>query len=134
MKIIRVNILSSLYATLAALYLELSLNILRLQQWISNVNLTTITIIAAIILVILWYPFVKLTNHYISGCIKYWSVILWVPYTVLFVKILTLLTPIKDPQYIPSPGLFFYLIPKLIVLCVYIFSINFFSPFFTKQQ
>lgn len=121
------NILSIIYAAISTLFAEFCLNILRLQRLFPTFNYAIIYIVMLIILAILWYPLTKLTANQIAGNAKYWSVILWIPYTLLFIWIISLRFPITDPQYMPGPGIAFVVFPKLVLMFAYSFSINWFA-------
>ncbi|QVY63473.1 hypothetical protein [Cytobacillus gottheilii] len=126
---LRLNVVSVLYAFMVFVPLELMLNVYRISR-ITNWEMSTVTTLSGIISLveivagtILLY---LLTNKWLNGRKgNYWTVILWVPYFVLFVYSFATLFPVTYGGDYPNPGSGLIAIGGLILYPLYILLINF---------
>ena len=126
---LKLNVVSILYALMVFVPLELMVNVYRISRlttWkIGTINiLTGITFIFEIIggtILILF-----LTRKWLDGRkANLWTVILWVPYFVLFIYVFTSLFPITNVGDTPNPVTGLLVIAGLIVYPFYILILNF---------
>ena len=126
---LKLNVVSILYALMVFVPLELMVNVYRISRlttWeIGTINiLTGITFIFDIIggtILILF-----LTKKWLDGRkSNLWTVILWVPYFVLFIYVFTSLFPINNVGDTPNPVTGLLVIAGLIVYPFYILILNF---------
>ena len=126
---LKLNVVSILYALMVFVPLELMVNVYRISRlttWkIGTINiLTGITFIFEIIggtILILF-----LTRKWLDGRkANLWTVILWVPYFVLFIYVFTSLFPITNGGDTPNPVTGLFVIGGLIVYPFYILILNF---------
>ncbi|WP_258832177.1 hypothetical protein [Peribacillus frigoritolerans] len=126
---LKLNGISILYAFMIFVPLELMVNVYRISRltnWnIGNVNIligfTNVVAFVAgtILLLFLTKKWMKVRK------VKFWTVILWVPYFVLFVYIFASLFPITHGGDAPNPVTGLLAIGALIVYPIYILIINF---------
>ncbi|WP_366161424.1 hypothetical protein ABXS71_21175 [Bacillus infantis] len=128
---LKLNVVSILYALMFLVPIELMLNVYRISRltdWeIGTVNiLIGITVIVEIIggTILLYF----LTKKWLDGRkAKFWTVILWVPYLVLFIYVFASLFPITYGGDDPNPVTGLLAIGGLIVYPFYILILNFVS-------
>lgn len=126
---LKLNAVSILYAIMIFVPLELMLNVYRISRltdWqIDTVIIfSDISIVAGFIFgtILLFF----LTKKWMKGRkANFWTVILWVPYFVLFVYILATLFPIIYGGDYPNPVTGLLVIGALILYPIYILIINF---------
>ena len=126
---LKLNLVSLLYALILFLPLELMLNayrISRLTTWdIGNVNIligctTVFTLISGTILLFF------LTKNWMKvRKARFFTVILWVPYFILFVYTFASLFPVIYGGDVPNPGTGLLAIGALSVYPIYVIMINF---------
>ena len=125
----KLNVISILYAIMVFIPIELMVNVYRisrLTKWeIDTVkNLTGITLIVEIIggtILILF-----LTKKWLEGRkSKFWTVILWVPYWILFIIVFAFLFPITNAGDKPNPATGLLVIGGLIIYPLYTLTLNF---------
>ncbi|MFF2753050.1 hypothetical protein ACFVR1_04730 [Psychrobacillus sp. NPDC058041] len=126
---LKINVVSILYALMVFVPLELMLNVYRISRltnWeIGTVNiLTGITLIFEIIggtILILF-----LTKKWLAGRkANFWTIILWVPYFVLYIYVFASLFPITNGGDYPNSVTGLFAIGGLIVYPFYILVLNF---------
>lgn len=125
----KLNVVSILYALMVFVPLELMLNVYRISRltnWeIGTVNiLTDLTLMVEIIggTILLYF----LTKKWLEGRkANFWTVILWVPYFVLFIYVFASLFPITNGGDDPNPVTGLLAIGGLIVYPFYILILNF---------
>ncbi|GAB2569978.1 hypothetical protein [Gracilibacillus alcaliphilus] len=78
----------------------------------------TVIVISTILILILTYRWFK------QGYIKFWTILLWLPYFILFIYITANLFPMTNPGEIPSPGMGLLLIPFILFFPAYVFAVN----------
>ena len=126
---LKLNVVSILYALMVFVPLELMVNVYRISRlttWeIDTVNiLTGITLIFEIIGCTILILF--LTKKWLDERkANLWTVILWVPYFVLFIYVFTSLFPITNVGDTPNPVTGLLVIAGLIVYPFYILILNF---------
>lgn len=128
---LKLNVVSILYALLVFVPLELMLNVYRISRltnWeIGTVNiLTGITLIVEIIggTILIFF----LTKKWLVGRkANFLTIILWVPYFVLFIYVFASLFPITYGGDDPNPVTGLLAIGGLIVYPFYILILNFLS-------
>lgn len=130
MKMLKVTLLSLIYAVSTSVFLFLCTRVQILQSRFQFLNLTWIVIAAVVALVLLWYPMVDLTAVMEVGKAKWLTLVFWVPLTPLLVWGEARMFPIENPQFAPSAGLFFYILPLLAGKLLYMISINVFDNHF----
>ena len=129
--IMKLNVISNLYAIRVFVPIELMLNvdrISRLTKWEIGtvITFTVITLIVKImggtILLVL------LTKRWLGERkANFFTVILWVPYFVLFINAFASLFPITYRGDVPNPVIGLVIIGGLITYPFYILSLNFFG-------
>ena len=118
-----------LYALILFLPLELMLNayrISRLTTWdkgIVNILIGCTTVVALIFGTILLFFLTK--NWMKVHKARFFTVLLWVPYFILFVYTFASLFPVTYGGDVPNPGTGLLAIGALIVYPIYIIMINF---------
>jgi len=128
---LKLNVISFLYALMIFIPLELMFNVYRISRltnWgIDTVNiLNGVTIIAEFLggTILLFF----LTNKWLGGrTVKFWTVILWIPYFILFVYVFASLFPITYGGDAPNPVTGLLAIGGLVVFPFYILILNFIS-------
>lgn len=125
---IKLNVVSILYALMILVPIELMVNVYRisrLTEWnIGTVNIfiSVTTIVVCIFGTILLF---FLTKWWMKGRkANFWTVILWVPYFVLFVYLIASLFPTTYGGDAPNPVTGFLAIGALIIFPIYIVIIN----------
>ncbi|MBA9087860.1 hypothetical protein FHR92_004353 [Fontibacillus solani] len=129
--IIRINVVSVLYALFIFIPIELMLNVYRISRvtgWeIKTVNnLNVIVIMVDIILgTAIFY---LLTAKWLGRSkLNYINIILWIPFFILFVYIFALLFPITNGGDDPNPVTGLIVIGALFLYPIYILFINLIS-------
>lgn len=125
---LKLNVVSILYALMVFVPLELMLNVYRISRlinWeIGTVNiLTGLTVIVEIMggTIILYF----LTKKWLDGRkANFWTVILWVPYFVVFIYLFASIFPITYGGDDPNPVTGLLSIGGLIVYPFYILIFN----------
>ncbi len=125
---LKLNVISILYALMVFVPLELMLNVYRISR-LTNWGigmvfiLTGVTLIVAIIggTILLFF----LTKKWLDGRkAKFWTVILWVPFFVIFIYVFASLFPITYGGDSPNPVTGLIAIGGLIVYPFYILILN----------
>ena len=129
----KLNVISVLYAVMVFIPIELLTNgsrISRLIGWDFNVTAVVIgisTIVSVIIFsIIIGYLTETWMNNRKSS---FWSVLLWLPYFVLFTFIFTSLFPLNNPADKGGPGAGLLILGILILYPIYVLLLNAFSTF-----
>jgi hypothetical protein len=129
--LLRLNTISILYALMAFIPVQLMVNVYRISRltsWeIGTVNILTgvILLIEVVIGSIMLY---FLTKKWLNGRkANLWTIILWIPYFVLFIYIFASLFPITNGGDDPNPASGLLIIGGLLVYPFYILILNFFS-------
>lgn len=125
---IKLNVVSILYALMILVPIELMVNVYRISRltgWnIGTVNtLSGVTIVVGFIFgtILLFF----LTKKWLNGRkANFWTVMLWVPYFILFVYIVASLFPTTFGGDAPNPVTGFLAIGTLISYPIYILIIN----------
>jgi len=125
------NFVSALYALLFFVSLELMVNVYRISR-LTSWNLETVNTIVFILIIGLLIIFTFLLCWIIRNWLDprksaYWTVILWIPYLMLYVYTFTSLFPIQNPGEAPNPGVGIVMIGMLFVYPFYIAFINLLS-------
>lgn len=134
---LKLNVVSILYALMVFVLIELMANvyrITRLTNWeIGKVNiLTRLTIIIGIIGGTILIHF--LTKKWLGERkASFWTVILWIPYFVLFIYVFANLFPITNGGDAPNPVTGFLAIGGLIIYPFYILILSFFGMTSDKE-
>jgi len=125
----KLNIVSIIYALMVFIPLELILNvyrITRLTNWeFSTVNIiTSVTVIIVMVGVTILLHF--LTKKWLDGRkAKFWTVLLWVPYFILFIYVFASLFPMTNGGDEPNPVTGLFVMGGLIAYPFYILILNF---------
>ncbi|WP_312115427.1 hypothetical protein [Brevibacillus reuszeri] len=125
---IKLNVVSILYALMIFVPLELMVNVYRISR-ITGIDIGVVTIgsgIATIVGFILGTTlFFFLTNKWLNGRkMNYWTIILWVPYFVLFGYLFASYFPITYGGDDPNPATGLVAIGALLSFPFYILIIN----------
>ncbi|CAI9391548.1 MULTISPECIES: hypothetical protein [Bacillaceae] len=125
----KLNIVSIIYALMVFIPLELILNvyrIARLTNWeFSTVNIVTcVTVIIVMVGATILLHF--LTKKWLDGRkAKFWTVLLWVPYFILFIYVFASLFPMTNGGDEPNPVTGLFVMGGLIAYPFYILILNF---------
>lgn len=128
---LKLNVVSILYALMVFVPLELMLNVYRISRitdWeIDTVNIVTgVTLIVEIIGGTILLVF--LTKKWLGERkANFWTVILWIPYFVLFIFIFASFFPVTYGGDAPNPVTGLLAIGGLLVFPFYILILNFFG-------
>jgi hypothetical protein len=129
--LLRLNTISILYALMVFIPVQLMVNVYRISRltsWeIGTVNILTgvILLIEVVVGSIMLY---FLTKKWLNGRkANLWTIILWIPYFVLFIYIFASLFPITNGGDDPNPASGLLIIVGLLVYPFYILILNFFS-------
>jgi hypothetical protein len=129
--LLRLNTISILYALMVFIPVQLMVNVYRISRltsWeIGTVNILTgvILLIEVVVGSIMLY---FLTKKWLNGRkANLWTIILWIPYFVLFIYIFASLFPITNGGDDPNPASGLLIIGGLLVYPFYILILNFFS-------
>ncbi|WP_138416577.1 hypothetical protein [Aquibacillus sediminis] len=125
---LKLQVVSMLYGFMAFLPLELMINVYRISRltnWeIGTVNILTgaIVIIECVVGTVLLF---FLNKNWLDGRkANFWSVILWIPYFVIFVYLFASLFPITYRGDDPNPVTGLLAMGGLIVYPIYILIMN----------
>ncbi|WP_112180398.1 hypothetical protein [Paraliobacillus zengyii] len=128
---LKLNAISILYALMVFIPVQLMVNVYRISR-LTNWEIGTVNILTGVILlieviigtIILYF----LTKKWLNGRkANLWTIILWIPYFVLFIYIFTTLFPITYGGDDPNPASGLSIIGGLIMYPFYILILNFFS-------
>lgn len=128
---LKLNVMSMLYSLIIFVPVQFMGNVYRISRltnWdISMVNsLFGMTIIIGMILgtILIYY----LTKNWMKiRKANFWTIILWIPYFILFVYIITSLFPVTNGGDAPNPVTGLLVIGLLMIFPIYILIINFLS-------
>ncbi|GAB4072057.1 hypothetical protein GCM10028778_01050 [Barrientosiimonas marina] len=128
---LKLNVISILYALMIFVPLELMLNVYRISR-LTNWEIGTVNILTGVILIVDVIGgtilLVFLTKKWLGERkANFWTVILWVPYFVLFIYIFASLFPITYGGDAPNPVTGLLAMGGFIVYPFYILILNFFS-------
>lgn len=128
---LRLNIISSLYAFVLFISIELQVNfyrIWRLTGWEGDTVNTVIAVIHVVGFIVTIFLFYFLIRKWFEGKkAGYWSVILWFPYLFLFAFIFASLFPITYGGDNPAPVTGLIIIGQLITYPFYLLLITVFG-------
>ena len=134
----KLNVISVLYAVMVFIPMELFTNGSRISRLIGwNFNVTTIVIgISTIVSVIIFSTIIGyLTKTWMNNRkSSFWSVLLWLPYLVLFTFIFASLFPITNPADKGGPGDGLLILGLLILYPLYVLLLNAFSTFISDEK
>ena len=126
---LKINVVSSLYAFALFITLELMLNVHRISRitgWDLDAVIIAITAVDIIGFILCTILFILLIKNWMEGrSAVFWTLLLWVPYFVLFIYLVANLVPMNDPGEMPSPGSGLMAIGTLILFPIYLAIINF---------
>jgi hypothetical protein len=126
---LKLNVVSILYALMVFVPLELMLNVYRISR-ITNWEIGTVNIFTGVMFIVeitgCTILLVFLTRKWLGERkASFWTVILWVPYFVLFIYIFASLFPMTYGGDDPNPVTGLLAIGGLIVFPFYILILNF---------
>jgi hypothetical protein len=126
----KVNVVSILYAMIVFIPLELMLNVYRISR-LTNWEVGTVNILSGVLLIVLIISGTLLIFFVTKKWLgirraNFWTVILWVPYFVLFIFIFASLFPITNGGDYPNPVTGLLAIGGLLVYPFYILTLNLF--------
>lgn len=125
---IKLNMVSAGFALLPFIGAELLANIYRISR-ITGIDLGKVTstidtsiIVSSVVATIL---FMWLINRALNARLaSFWSILLWIPYFVLFVFLFAVLFPITNPADDPNPASGLIIIGGLIIYPFYVAGVN----------
>ncbi|WHY21499.1 hypothetical protein QNH28_11160 [Paenibacillus sp. G2S3] len=125
---IKLNALSTIYAFMLFVVIELLVNIYRISR-ISGLELDKVNNLLHIFIFVLFIffsiGFVWMTKKYLSGNKSmYFTTILWFPYLVLFINLFAAWFPITEAADKPVPVTGLIIIGAMIIYPFYIVMIN----------
>jgi hypothetical protein len=129
--LLRLNTISILYALMVFIPVQIMVNVYRISR-LTSWEIGTLNILTGVILLIevvvgsimLYF----LTKKWLNGRkANLWTIILWIPYFVLFIYIFASLFPITNGGDDPNPASGLLIIGGLLVYPFYILILNFFS-------
>lgn len=128
---LKLNTLALIYGFNAFILSELWVNTYRIAR-IANLDIETTNLIikvsALVIFIFSSLLFFLITKkHFNTGHKRYYLMFLWFPYTILFVLLFGLLSPIKNPAEMPLPGIGIVIIMGYLLYPIYIAIINLIS-------
>jgi len=135
---LKLNVLSALYAVMIFIPIELYINVSRISRltgW--NFNVINIVIgVSAIVSVIFLSAIISyLTKAWMNNRkSSFWSVLLWLPYLILFIFIFASLFPITNPADKGGPGDGILILGLLIFYPLYVLLLNAFSTFISDEK
>ncbi len=124
----KINLIGILYAIIIFIPVELFLNVLRISRitgWAIQA-LEIGSIVLAVVLVCILSVFVySLTRRWLSECTSsLWTVVLWIPYFVLFVFWIAKAFPADNPSDQSGPGGGIILMGLLLGYPLFVFMLN----------
>lgn len=128
-KCLKLNGVSALYGLHFSLQIELMLEPYRLAR-VTGIELGQMNTIIGwamlVILIVVSFLMYCLTNLSLgSGGVKFWTSILWLPYAVVFMYVITSLFPIADRGETPPPVMGLLVILAALLYPLYILFLNF---------
>ena len=124
----KLNIVSALIALALFVSIELQLNfyrIWRITGWETDTVNNVIAIIHVVGFILSTIVFVILIKKWLEGKkASFWSIILWLPYLILFICIFANLCPITNRGEMPAPVSGLFIMGQLIVYPIYLMVIN----------
>ncbi|RFA34258.1 hypothetical protein CAI16_11760 [Virgibacillus dokdonensis] len=128
---IKLNLVSIIYAFIALIPIQLIGNVYRINR-LTGWKIATINTITAVVIIIEFIVgtilILILTKKWLKNRkANFWTMILWVPYFILFTYITASLFPIINEGDSPNPISGFFAIGLLMLFPFYIYSINFIS-------
>ncbi|WP_404328600.1 hypothetical protein [Mesobacillus maritimus] len=134
----KINGISILYALMLLIPIELLLNVLRISRitgWNLNVVWMVMGISAVVSFILLssiiFYFTKKLLNNRKSS---FWSVLLWLPYHILFIFIFASLFPVTNPADEGGPGDGIIILGFLFFYPFIVFVLNSFSAYTSAPE
>lgn len=128
---IQLNVLSILYALMIFVPIQLTGNVYRISR-LTSWNIDTVNIISSIVIIagIIFGTILHffLTKKWFQGeKTAFWTVILWIPYFIIFVYFIGSLIPITYEGDAPNPSTGLIAIGALFAFPFYLLTIHFIS-------
>lgn len=134
----KLNVISGLYALLFFIPIELYVNVLRFSRLTGGEFKVVAKIIggsAVTIIILLSAVIFYLTKKWMSSRkSSYWSLLLWLPYQILFILIYSSFFPITNPLDKGGPGDGLLILGLLFLHPFYILLLNTFSIFISDEK
>ncbi|WP_226086769.1 hypothetical protein [Mesobacillus sp. S13] len=126
----RVNAISILYALMVFFPVELMVNVYRINR-LTNWRVDTVNLLTGVMILFEITAgsllMISLTNKWLGRRkANYWTIVLWIPYFVLFLYIFASLFPITYGGDDPNPVTGLFIIGGLLAHPLYIFLLNLF--------
>ncbi len=136
--LIKLNILSSLYALMFFIMIQLAVNIYRISR-ITGLDIghidRKIFIFDLILFIASSILFFMFTKKYMNGKkANYFTTILWLPYLILFIYLFASWLPITEPADKPAPVTGLIILGAAIIYPLYIVIINLFATIDFKSD
>lgn len=126
---LRLNMISAVFAFALFISFELQVNIYRISRIMgwevlkTNYVIIVIHFVGFILSIFLFYIMI---SKWLDGKrARYWTIILWFPYLIIYIIIFSLLFPMTDPGDDPSPVSGLIIIAQLISYPIYLLFINY---------
>lgn len=134
---LKLNIISILYAIMIFIPLQIMINIYRISR-LTGWNIGTINILSCIIIIFISISgtafSILLTKKWMNRRkANYLTVILWIPYFIVFVYIFTSLFPITHGGDDPNPVVGLLALIALVLYPIYLLIINFITSKITTE-
>lgn len=136
--LIKLNILSSLYALMFFIMIQLAVNIYRISR-ITGLDIghidRKIFIFDLILFIASSILFFMFTKKYMNGKkANYFTTIQWLPYLILFIYLFASWLPITEPADKPAPVTGLIILGAAIIYPLYIVIINLFATIDFKSD
>ncbi|WP_153464539.1 hypothetical protein [Sediminibacillus terrae] len=135
---LKLNGVSMLYALMALIPLELTVNIYRIYRltgWKATVVNGTLLAVMLIVFVVGSVGIYVLSKKWIKGRnAGFWTAVLWIPYFLLFTYGFSRLFPITNPGDEPTPVLGLIILPGLFAYPFYILILTYIANTQVKEN
>ncbi|WP_188206656.1 hypothetical protein [Alkalibacillus aidingensis] len=129
----KVNVISVMYAVTIFIPIELFVNVSRISRltgWELNVVGIMVGVCVIVSVLLLSVAIIYLTKMWLRNRKStYWSVLLWLPYFILFILTFASLFPINNPADQGGPGDGIIILGLIIFYPLFILVLNTFSTF-----
>ncbi|MGM0901621.1 MAG: hypothetical protein ACQEXB_11080 [Bacillota bacterium] len=134
----KINGISILYALMLLIPIELLINVSRIGRimgWNLNTVWKVIGISAVVSFILLSSIIFYLTKKGLNNRkASFWSVLLWIPYHILFIFIIASLFPIKNPADEGGPGDGIIILGLIFIYPFIVFVLNAFSVYSSAPE
>lgn len=126
---LKLNVISAIFAFVLFISFELQVNIYRISRimrWEVLKTNNVIIIIHFVGFIVSIFLFYILISKWLDGKkARYWTIILWFPYLIIFIMIFSILFPMTDPGDDPAPVSGLIIMAQLVSYPIYLLFINY---------